>query len=313
MALDTSRREALVVVGLCLAWYAASSASNVVGKLVLTDFPYPVTVTMVQLLSIVLLSAPAFALCGVRRQTDFPRRYYWRTLVPLAFAKFLTTICSQVSIWKVPISYAHTVKATTPLWTAGLAWLLFGERQSRGVQLALVVIALGVGVASATELQFDALGLGAALAAAALLSLQHLYSKRVMRDTGVHHLRLLQELGRLALALFAPLWLWRDARALWAGAAPGAGWAQGGALLAADGALAWLQAVAAFSVLSRVSPLAYAVASAAKRAAVVGASLVVLRNPASALNVLGMALAALGVLAYNRAKLAARREPALPV
>lgn len=108
MAMDTSRREALMVVALCLAWYAASSASNVVGKLVLTDFPYPVTVTMVQLLSIVLLSAPAFALFGVRRQTDFPRRYYWRTLVPLAFAKFLTTICSQVSIWKVPISYAHT-------------------------------------------------------------------------------------------------------------------------------------------------------------------------------------------------------------
>ncbi|RVE41153.1 hypothetical protein evm_014198 [Chilo suppressalis] len=66
---------------------------------------------------------------------------------------------------------------------------------------------------------------------------------------------------------------------------------------------AWLQAVLAFSVLSRVSPLAYAVASAAKRAAVVGASLLVLRNPASPLNLAGMALAGLGVLAYNRAKI----------
>lgn len=108
MGLEGSRRESLIVVALCLAWYAVSSASNVVGKLVLTDFPYPVTVTMVQLLSIVLCSAPAFALCSVRRAADFPRHYYWRTLVPLAFAKFLTTICSQVSIWKVPISYAHT-------------------------------------------------------------------------------------------------------------------------------------------------------------------------------------------------------------
>ncbi|XP_047020055.1 solute carrier family 35 member E1 homolog [Helicoverpa zea] len=313
MGTEGSRREALTVVLLCGAWYAASSASNVVGKLVLTDFPFPVTVTMVQLLSVVLLSAPALAACGVRRQTDFPRRYYWRTLVPLAFAKFLTTICSQVSIWKVPISYAHTVKATTPLWTAGLARLLFGERVPRGVPLALVLIALGVGVASATELQFDALGLGAALAAAALLSLQHLFSKRVMRDTGVHHLRLLQVLGRLALLLFTPLWAWADGPALLAGAAPRAGWAAGGALLAADGVLAWLQAVAAFSVLSRVTPLAYAVASAAKRAAVVGASLLLLRNPAPPLNLLGMALAALGVLAYNRAKLQARRAPTLPV
>lgn len=87
---------------------------------------------------------------------------------------------------------ACAVKATTPLWTALLARALTGERQTRGVQAALVLIAGGVALASATELHFDAVGLGAALAAAALLALQHIYSKRVMRDTGVHHLRLLQ-------------------------------------------------------------------------------------------------------------------------
>ncbi|XP_072940821.1 solute carrier family 35 member E1 homolog [Epargyreus clarus] len=313
-----SRREAAAVAALCAAWYALSSASNVVGKLALGQLPLPLTLTLVQLLSTAALSAPAFALAGVRRAPAFPRRYYWRTLAPLALAKFFTTMFSQVSIWKVPISYAHTVKATTPLWTAALAWALFGERVSRRVALALLVIAAGVGVASATELHFDTLGLGAALAAAALLSLQHIFSKRVMRDTGVHHLRLLQRLSGMALALVAPAWLALEARAL-AAARPADGWARAAALLAADGALAWLQAVAAFSVLSRVSPLAYAVASAAKRAAVVAASLLLLRNPAPPLNLAGMALAALGVLLYNRAKLADRdaraaaERPLLPV
>lgn len=111
--------------------------------------------------------------------------------------------------------------------------------------------------------------------------------------------------------MFLPLWAWRDGPRLWGGAAPSAG---GALLLWADGLLAWLQAVAAFSVLSRISPLAYAVASAAKRAAVVAASLLLLRNPAPPLNVAGMALAALGVLAYNRAKLHERPpRPMLPV
>lgn len=206
------------------------------------------------------------------------------------------------------------VKATTPLWTAALARALFGERQPAAVAGALLLIAAGVGVASATELHFDALGLGAALAAAALLSLQHLFSKRVLRDTGVHHLRLLQALCALAGALLAPAWLAAEGAAL-AAARPGAGWRRVAALLAADGALAWLQAVAAFSVLSRVSPLAYAVASSAKRAAVVAASLLLLRNPAPPLNLAGMALALLGVFAYNRAKLRAARppRPLLPV
>lgn len=189
--------------------------------------------------------------------------------------------------------------------------MLFGETQPARVRAALLLIAGGVGVASLTERGFDAGGLGAALAAAALLSLQHIYSKRALRDSGLHHLRLLLALSRLALALFLPLWAWNDLLALQAHGLP----AGAGALLVADGALAWLQAVLAFSVLSRVSPLGYAVASAAKRVAVVGASLVALRNPAPPLNLAGMALAALGVLAYNRAKLhrAPASRPLLPV
>ncbi|XP_041975935.1 solute carrier family 35 member E1 homolog [Aricia agestis] len=303
-----SRRETVTIGLLCVAWYALSSASNVVGKLVLTELPLPMTVTMVQLLSTVMYSVPAFALCDVRRAPAFPRRYYLRVLVPLACAKFFTTMFSQISIWKVPISYAHTVKATTPLWTAGLVRVLFGERQPPAVAFALVLIALGVGVASATELQFDALGLGAALAAAALLSLQHIFSKRALRDTGAHHLRLLLLLSALALPLLAPVWGWAEAGALLR-ARPTGGWVRVAPLLALDGALAWLQAVAAFSVLSRVSPLAYAVASSAKRAAVVAASLLLLGNPAPPLNLAGMALALLGVLAYNRAKIHARAAP----
>ncbi|XP_049866595.1 solute carrier family 35 member E1 homolog [Pectinophora gossypiella] len=307
------RRETLTVAALCGAWYVLSSASNVVGKLALGEFPFPLTVAMVQLTAASALTGPALALCGVRAPA--PRL---RPLLPLAAAKFLTTLCSQVSIWKVPVSYAHTVKATTPLWTAGLAFVLWGERVPPRVGAALVLIAAGVGVASATELHFHALGLGAALAAAALLSLQHLYSKRVLRDTGVHHLRLLQALSALAAALFAPLWAWQDGAALLGGAGLGDRWRYAAALLAADGVLAWLQAVAAFSVLSRVTPLAYGVASAAKRAAVVAASLLVLRNPAPPLNVAGMALAAAGVLVYNRAKAGpqrrdAARRPLLPV
>ncbi|XP_039748850.1 solute carrier family 35 member E1 homolog [Pararge aegeria] len=302
-----SRRESLVVGALCVAWYALSSASNVVGKLVLTELPLPVTVAAAQLAATAALSVPALAVFGVRRAPAFPRAAYLRVLLPLAAAKFLTTVFTQVSIWKVPVSYAHTVKATTPLWTALLARVLLGERVARGVAGALLLIALGVGVASLTELHFDALGLGAALAAAALLSLQQLGAKRALRDARLHPLRLLQLLSALALLPLLPLWLAEAgglARAAWSRRAA--------ALLAADGALAWLQAVAAFSVLSRVSALGYAVASAAKRAAVVAASLLLLRNPAPPLNLAGMALALLGVLAYNRAR-ARARAPLLPV
>lgn len=104
-----NNREVVTVLFLCLLWYVVSSSSNVVGKMLLSEFPYPLTVTMVQLTSITLYSGPFFNLWGVRRySSNITWSYYLRLIVPLALGKFLANVFSHVSIWKVPVSYAHT-------------------------------------------------------------------------------------------------------------------------------------------------------------------------------------------------------------
>lgn len=104
-----NNREVATVLFLCVLWYAISSSSNVVGKMLLSVFPYPITVTMVQLTSITVYSGPFFNLWGVRRYTsNITWSYYLRLIVPLALGKFLASVFSHVSIWKVPVSYAHT-------------------------------------------------------------------------------------------------------------------------------------------------------------------------------------------------------------
>ncbi|XP_066603359.1 solute carrier family 35 member E1 homolog [Prorops nasuta] len=305
-------REVVTLLFLCLLWYIISSSSNVVGKKLLSQFPYPLSVTMVQLTSITIYSGPFFNLWGVRKYTsNISWGYYMRLLVPLALGKFIATVFSHVSIWKVPVSYAHTVKATMPLFTVVLSRVILKEKQTMKVYLSIVPIVTGVAIATLTELSFNMIGLLSALTSTMALSLQHIYSKKVLHDTGVHHLRLLLLLGRLALFMFLPIWLLYELpKLIYDPIAETSAEIDSNiiGLLIFDGILNWLQNIVAFSVLSIATPLTYAVANASKRIFVIAVTLLVLGNPVTWVNILGMTLAIFGVLCYNKAKYDQRKE-----
>lgn len=101
----------------CLMWYISSASGNVIGKLVLNEFPYPMTMTMVQLASAAIYLGPILKLLSVPTSIEIKRRYYVMMIVPLAFGKFVSSVSSHISIWKVSVSYAHTGKCSLPLMT----------------------------------------------------------------------------------------------------------------------------------------------------------------------------------------------------
>ncbi|XP_069126210.1 solute carrier family 35 member E1 homolog [Argopecten irradians] len=316
---NASMRDAVKLIVICLLWYTTSSGGNIVGKLVLNEFPYPMTVTMVQLLSGALYLKPIINLLSVPDSGNVPRYYYWTMILPLALGKFLASVSSHISIWKVSVSYAHTVKATLPLFTVLLSRIILGEKQTFPVYLSLVPIIGGVIIATLTELSFDYIGLISALCATVGFSLQTIFSKKCLKETGLHHLRLYVTICRLAAGCFLPMWALFDLRRIYAhhDSVNEDRMFYYLFLLLVDGFFSMLQNVFAFTVIAMVAPLSYAVANATKRIIIIGASLFFLRNPVTPMNLLGMSVAVFGVLMYNKVKydqnVAMRHAATLPL
>lgn len=122
-----------------------------------------------------------------------------------------------------------------------------------------------------------------------------------MKETSIHHLRLLYILAKHALFMFIPFWIYHDCLDIIYEERNTTldGWIIGG-LLFIDGLCNFLQNVIAFTVLSLVTPLTYSVCNASKRIAVITCSILLLKNPVTPANIFGMSLAIFGVFYYNK-------------
>ncbi|KAH9524256.1 hypothetical protein Btru_053955 [Bulinus truncatus] len=122
--------ECMKLTIICILWYLCSTTDNILGKIVLTELPYPMTITMTHLVTAAVCLGRIKSFMNVPKGKQIDKKYFYIMILPLALGKFISSLTSYVSIWKVSVSYAHTVKATLPLFTIILSRLILGEKQT---------------------------------------------------------------------------------------------------------------------------------------------------------------------------------------
>lgn len=94
---------------ICLAWYMSSAVTNNIGKQIMNQFRYPVTLTFVQFWFVSIFCYMAAAGFGMSRIRS-PSRGIVEMTAPLVGFQVVGHVFSSVAISRVPLSVVHTVK-----------------------------------------------------------------------------------------------------------------------------------------------------------------------------------------------------------
>ncbi|KAF9095108.1 suppressor of loss of ypt1 [Mortierella sp. AD031] len=330
---------------LCLLWYLSSAVTNNIGKQIMNQFRYPVTLTFVQF---VFVSVFCFLLGTGGRMTTIrrPTMGILQMTAPLVGFQVVGHVFSSIAISRVPLSVVHTIKALSPLFTVVFYRVILGTTYSKDVYISLVPLTAGVMLACRLSLEFNNLvGLVCALASMLVFVTQNVFTKKILFSNKAKQQQLgnkegtkqddadeigssnAQKLDKINILFYSstmaaicmiPIWLYAEGLGLMfpdesgvyhhaSGHASGF-WAVSW-LLFLNGVSHFFQNIFAFSVLALTSPVTYSIASLIKRIVVIVASIVYFHQTLGTTQWTGVCLTFWGLWLYNSAKNAAKVHP----
>ncbi|KAK8843433.1 hypothetical protein IAR55_007090 [Kwoniella newhampshirensis] len=295
-------------VSLCFLWYACSAVSNNTGKVILNNFKYPVTLTIIQFFFVA-----AYCLVVSRKELGWtgrlrsPTKAILRGTLPMAAFQVGGHIFGSMAISRVP--------ALSPLFTVMAYALFFGVSYSPATYLSLLPLTLGVMLACSFDISFsNFFGLVCALGSTIVFVSQNIFFKKIMPTSGVGEsgatakldkINLLYFSSSTAFALMVPLWIYSDAWRLvdlWVHPVIRVGGPSIPFYFFLNGTVHFAQNLLAFAILSSTSPVTYSIASLVKRIAVICMAIVWFKQSVYFVQAMGIALTAVGLWMYNNAK-----------
>ena len=279
----------LLIVG----YYGASTLTSCLTKMVLNDFPRPITVSLVQQ-SVASLGGliRVGSVSGALRE--------WRAALPVAAALLMSSVLYRISLVHNSLSFSQAVKTLQPLFATLLSAIFLRERSSPRRILSLLMLLAGVSITTTTELSFSLVGFVCTVGSCFAQALQSVLSKSLLVHNRIGEEHLFACAAVYTMVMLVPLWLAADAFSLLSGEAPqlvgsGALW-----LLLLNGLANFASQVLSFSVLCAVvSPVSASVVSTFKRVVTIGTAIFWFRTDVTLPHVVGIGIAVLAIALFQ--------------
>eukprot|EP01060_Flectonema_neradi_P009758 TRINITY_DN16965_c0_g1_i1.p1 TRINITY_DN16965_c0_g1~~TRINITY_DN16965_c0_g1_i1.p1 ORF type:complete len:363 (+),score=49.92 TRINITY_DN16965_c0_g1_i1:67-1155(+) len=326
---ERSEKSLLGVLPLIFIWYASSAVGNMTSKMILMRFPYPVTVMMgpvfVGFMSVPILAALLPARWSAMILSGNPETIHtgqWNVHSLLALANTKKRLCfalgllslggglfHRIALVSVHVSFAHTVKAIQPLYACTFSYFILHHTPTCLSLLALFVIIIGIMMSVASEIHYDGKGMFALHASVACLSLSSVFQKGVL--VGLDKAQVYALITGTAAALNSFLWIVYDLpvfHSKWSTDSSIFKKTDGESnifvvvLFLVNSLTLAVQHFSSLSALQHLTPTTHSVVACMKRVVVIVANLMFFQNHMDVTNRIGIAIAVLGVVLYDRAR-----------
>lgn len=274
-------------------------------------FKFPAFLTLCHMLACSIMSYVLAISNTVTLQPVKSRRQFYK-IASLALIFCVAVVMGNVSLKFIPVSFNQAIGATTPAFTAVLAAVMLGHRETTPVYLSLIPVIIGIVIASGAEPMFNLVGFLAALTATAGRALKSVLQGLMLSDSSekMDSLSLLLYMAPVATAALVPITLYFEPTALANALVLGK---TGGfwPLLLFNAVMAYFVNLTNFLVTKYTSALTLQVLGNAKGIVAVIASVLVFRNPVTFYTVLGYSVTVGGVILYSHAKRQSKKTDAM--
>eukprot|EP00051_Salpingoeca_urceolata_P007153 m.95070 g.95070 ORF g.95070 m.95070 type:complete len:301 (+) comp15141_c1_seq2:193-1095(+) len=286
--------SAIVLPVLFVGWYACSFFTDMLNKKVQKIKRVPISLTAVQFVCGTVCSG--LLLYVFKVQPTKLSATTLRKVSPVAVCWIVGFLTTNYSLGMGNMSFAHSVKATEPLFLVALSLLFFNQGFTTSVYLSLVPIVVGIALVATNELNFSLPAFVSVCIANICFPLRSIFARQLIQAKVVNNLGLFFQISLLASVVTIPLALFTEGAEL----VGNTKWLtrETVVMVILNGVLHYSYNQLSFLVLSRVGSLSHSIGNASRRFVIIMCSVWYFGTYLSPLNQLGIVLLVIGVFSY---------------